>query len=64
MLETEGTTMQFAALLPLNHVGRYIHWHFINISVANAVVMVLMVSAFVVAVLAPFPARRERGGTQ
>ncbi len=56
--------MNFGALLPLNHLGRYLHWHFINISVSNAIVMALMVTGFVVAVLAPFPGRGERGGKQ
>ncbi len=54
--------MQLGALFPLNHLGRYLHWHFINISVSNLIVMGLMVTAFIVAVLAPFPGRNERGG--
>jgi hypothetical protein len=49
-----------AALLPLNSLGHYIHWHWIDISVANFIVIVLMVVAFVVAILAPFPGRRRR----
>jgi hypothetical protein len=49
-----------AALLPLNTLGHYIHWHWIDISVANLVVIVLMIVTFVVALLAPFPGRRRR----
>jgi uncharacterized membrane protein len=52
--------LQLAALLPLNTLGHYIHWHWIDISVANFVVIVLMVVTFVVALLAPFPGRRRR----
>ena len=52
--------LQFAALLPLNSLGHYIHWHWIDISVANFVVIVLMVVTFVAALLAPFPGRRRR----
>jgi hypothetical protein len=52
--------VQFAALLPLNSIGHYIHWHWIDISVANFVVIVLMVVTFIVALLAPFPGRRRR----
>jgi uncharacterized membrane protein len=48
------------ALLPLNTLGHYIHWHWIDISVANFVVIVLMIVTFVVALLAPFPGRRRR----
>jgi hypothetical protein len=50
----------FATLFPLNSPGHYIHWHWIDISVANFVVIVLMVVTFVVALLAPFPGRRRR----
>lgn len=49
-----------AALLPLNTLGHYIHWHWIDISVANFIVIVLMVATFIVALFAPFPGRRRR----
>jgi hypothetical protein len=49
-----------AALLPLNTLGHYIHWHWIDISVANFVVIVLMIVTFLVALFAPFPGRRRR----
>jgi len=49
------------ALINLNGSGRYIHWGFIQISVANFVVIVLMVVVFVLAILLPFPTRK-RGG--
>jgi len=52
--------MLVSAVLNLNHLGRYWHWHFINISVANGIVMILMVVTFVAALLLPFPGRRER----
>ncbi len=50
----------FAALLPLNTPGHYIQWHIIQISVANLVVIVLMVVTFLVALFAPFPGRKRR----
>jgi hypothetical protein len=49
------------ALINLNGSGRYFHWGFIQISVANFVVIVLMVVVFVLAILLPFP-KRKRGG--
>jgi uncharacterized membrane protein len=52
--------LRIAALLPLNTLGHYIHWHWIDISVANFIVIVLMVVTFLVALLAPFPGRRRR----
>ncbi|MGO9206139.1 MAG: hypothetical protein ACLQBX_08125 [Candidatus Limnocylindrales bacterium] len=44
----------------LNGPGRYVHWGFIQISVANLVVIALMVVVFVAAILVPFP-KRTRG---
>lgn len=52
--------LHIGALVPLNTLGHYIHWHWIDISVANFVVIVLMVVTFVAALLAPFPGRRRR----
>jgi hypothetical protein len=49
-----------AALLPLNDPDHYFHWHFLEISAANAIVIVLMVLTFVAALLLPFPGRRRR----
>lgn len=49
------------ALVNLNGSGRYIHWGFIQISVANLVVIVLMVLVFVLAILLPFPKRKGGG---
>lgn len=50
----------WAALLPLNTLGHYLHWGWIQISVANFVVIVLMVVTFVAALLVRFPGRRRR----
>jgi hypothetical protein len=48
------------ALVNLNRSGHYIHWGFIQISVANFLVIVLMVVVFILAILLPFP--RRKGG--
>jgi hypothetical protein len=56
--------VQFGALLPLNTVGHYLHWHFLDISVANFVVIVLMIATFIAALLLPFPGRRRRRQNQ
>jgi hypothetical protein len=50
----------FAAIFPLNTLGHYIHWHIIQISVANLIVIILMIITFVVALFAPFPGRKRR----
>jgi hypothetical protein len=44
----------------LNHPGRYVHWGVVQISVANLVVVALMIALFVAAILLPFPGTRRR----
>jgi len=48
------------ALINLNGSGHYIQWGFIQMSLANLVVIVLMVIVFALAIVLPFP-RRKRG---
>jgi hypothetical protein len=48
-----------AAAVNLNHPAHYIHWGWFQISVANFVVIVLMLIVFVLAILLPFPAGRR-----
>ncbi len=48
-----------AALFDLNDPARYLHWHFFQMSVANVVVIVLMIAVFVAAILIPFPKRQR-----
>jgi hypothetical protein len=52
-------TPTFAALFDLNNPAEYLHWHFFQMSVANFVVIVLMIVVFIAAILIPFP-ERER----
>ena len=47
-----------AAIVNLNHPANTVHWHFFSMSVANVVVMVLLLVVFAVAILAPFPGHR------
>ena len=49
-----------AALINLNGSGHYIHWGFIQMSVANFVVILLMIAVFVLAIVLPFPRRKGR----
>ena len=44
----------------LNHTGHYLHWGVIQLSVANLVVIGVMVVLFILALLLPFPKGRER----
>jgi hypothetical protein len=49
-----------AAIFNLNHHASYVHWHFIQLSVSNLIVIVLMVIVFVAAILLPFPGHRVK----
>jgi hypothetical protein len=51
---------QLASLINLDHPGHYVHWGVIQLSVANLVVIALMIVVFVVALLLPFPKGRGR----
>jgi hypothetical protein len=49
-----------AAPVDLNHPGHYVHWGVVQISVANMVVIGLMIAVFAAALLLPFPKPRDR----
>jgi hypothetical protein len=44
----------------LNHPGHYVHWGVVQISVANLIVILVMIAVFVAALLLPFPGTRRR----
>ncbi len=46
-----------AALFDLSHPARYLHWHFFQMSVANVIVILLMIAVFIAAIFIPFPKR-------
>jgi hypothetical protein len=48
--------------LNLNSPGSYLHWNVFTVSVANLVLIAVMVVIFGAALLLPFPSRRARGG--
>jgi hypothetical protein len=50
-----------AAVFNLNHPAHTVHWHFITLTVANVVVLVVMLIVFVVAILLPFPKHHAAG---
>ena len=45
------------AVFNLDHPARYVNWHFFHMSVANIVVIVLMIVVFIAAITLPFPSR-------
>ncbi|HUB75259.1 MAG TPA: hypothetical protein VL979_14645 [Solirubrobacteraceae bacterium] len=48
------------AVFNLNHPAHVVEWHFISLSVANVVVIGLMLVVFVVAIALPFPGAARR----
>lgn len=48
-----------AALVNLDHPAHFIQWGWFQISVANLLVIVLMLAVFAVALFVPFP--KDRG---
>jgi hypothetical protein len=48
-----------AVLASLNGPGHYLHWGFIQMSYANAIVIVSMIVVFVLALVLPFPGSRR-----
>ncbi|NNN01526.1 MAG: hypothetical protein HKL86_06830 [Acidimicrobiaceae bacterium] len=48
------------SIINLDGYGHYLHWHFILVSVANLIVVGLMVITFVAALFLPFPGKGRR----
>ena len=45
------------AVFNLNGPAHYVHWHFFQMSVANVIVIGLMIVVFILAIVIPFPTR-------
>lgn len=54
------TVQVLAAAVNLDHPGHYVNWGVIQISVANLVVIGVMLLLFAAALLLPFPKGRDR----
>jgi hypothetical protein len=51
------------AVFNLNHPAHVVHWHFIQLSVANIVLLVAMLVVFALAIALPFPGAARRRGS-
>ena len=60
---TWGVLGTLGSIVNLGGAGTYFHWHFINISIANLIVIGVMVLAFGLAILLPFPRHRSKRGS-
>ncbi len=50
-----------ASIVNLSHPGHYLHWGFIQLSLANGIVIVTMVVVFGLALVLPFRSGRRSG---
>ena len=55
-------SMLLASVVNLNQPGRYLHWSIFTVSVANLILIAVMVVIFGLALLLPFPGGRKSGG--
>lgn len=46
-------------VIPMDAAGRYLHWGVLQISLANLIVILLMVAVFALALFVPFPGRQR-----
>jgi hypothetical protein len=49
-----------ASAVDLSHPGHYLTWGVISVSVANAVVVLVMLALFALAIWLPFPGGKDR----
>jgi len=61
-LSTIALAGHASAAVDLNQPGSYLHWDVFTISVANLVLIAVMVAIFGAALLLPFPGRHRPGG--
>jgi len=55
-------TAVLGAVFNLNHPSRIVSWHFIHLSLANVIVILVMLAVFVLAIVLPFPGAARRRG--
>lgn len=58
------TSAVLAGAVDLNHPGHYVHWGVIQISVANLVVIAVMLVLFAAALVVPFPKAHKDNGVR
>jgi hypothetical protein len=59
-MSSPAFTTVVGAVFNLNHPAHTVDWHFIHLSVANVVVIGLMLLVFALAILLPFPGAAKR----
>jgi len=59
-MSVAGGMGQLASLVHLGGAGSYVHWGVIQISVANLIIIAVMLVLLVAAILLPFPKHETR----
>ncbi len=49
-----------AAIFNLNHPAHTVHWHFIDLTLPNVIVIGVMLAVFAIAIVRPAPAAARR----
>lgn len=49
------------SLINLDHPGHYLHWGFFQMSLANFIVIIVMIVVFCLALVVPFPHKKGGG---
>jgi hypothetical protein len=57
-----NSLLAMAAIINLNHPAHVVHFWVIQITLANLLVIVLMIIVFALAILLPFPRHDTEGG--
>jgi hypothetical protein len=55
-----GSAAVLGAIFNLNSPAHVVHWHFINLTVSNVVVIAVMIVVFALAIALPFPGAASR----
>lgn len=55
-----GHLTPMGAVFNLNNPAHVVHWHFIQLSVSNIVVIAVMLVVFALAIVIPFPGAARR----
>ena len=58
-MNAAGTAV-LGAVFNLNHPAHTVHWHFIDLSLANVIVIAVMLVMFALAIVLPFPGAARR----
>ena len=54
-----GSAQHLAGVVPMDSPATFLHWGVIQLSVANLVVIILMIVVFIAALLLPFPGKKK-----